>query len=423
VYKEYFGLKENPFTINSDPRYLHYTRHTQDALNGLKHGIEARKGFILLTGEVGTGKTTLLNKLLESLHEQSVATAFIFNPRLSAVQLFDYMVADFGIACKSRAKSQVLFKLHRWLLDRYQAGEPTVLVVDEAQNLSRHALEEIRLLTNLETSTDKLLQIVLAGQPELEQSLDQRELRQLRQRIAVRAKTLPLTPEETCGYISERLRIAGCNGEEIFTPMAIEAVHRHARGIPRVTNLISEHALIKAFAQRQKPVPAEIVDDVTREFSLNERDLPAQPPPPRRSDNNGRGRRHIERSRARWADASSRQRPDEQPNNQTPFGMTPNMVQLFVYGCDPDGTPFYEEAQTIATSNRGGLISMKTPVRPGQRLLLTNKENECSQECLIEFLGARLRRGVDVAFEFPASAPDFWGAGEQKNPTSEQACA
>ena len=218
MYKTYFGLKENPFNINTDPRYLYLTQRTQEALNCLTYGIEARKGFILLTGEVGTGKTTLLNKLLDSLHQQRAATAFVFNPRMTASQLFDYMIADFGIACKSRARSHVLFKLHQWLLDRYQAGEQTVLVVDEAQILSRQTLEEIRLLTNLETSTQKLLQIVLAGQPEIEQKLNQRELRQLRQRIALRAKTLPLTPEETCGYILERLRIAGSNGEEIFTP-------------------------------------------------------------------------------------------------------------------------------------------------------------------------------------------------------------
>ncbi len=270
MYKMYFGLKENPFSINTDPRYLYMTQRTQQALSCLTYGIESRKGFILLTGEVGTGKTTLLNKLLESLHQQGVATAFVFNARLTDSQFFDYMMADFGIACKSRMKSQVLFTLHQWLLNRYQAGEQTVLVVDEAQNLSRQTLEEIRLLTNMETSTEKLLHIVLAGQPELEKKLDQQELRQLRQRIALRAQTLPLTAEETCGYILERLRIAGSNGEPVFNPAAIEAVHRHARGIPRVTNMISEHALVRGFLEQRKPVPAEIVDDVARDFKLDE---------------------------------------------------------------------------------------------------------------------------------------------------------
>jgi general secretion pathway protein A len=426
VYKTYFGLKENPFTINTDPRYLYSTQPTKDALSRLTHGIEARKGFILLSGEVGTGKTTLLHKLLESLHEQRVATAFVFNPQLNSAQFFDYMMADFGISCKLRMKSRVLFRLHQWLLDRYQAGEQSVLVVDEAQNLSLQTLEEIRLLTNLETSTDKLLQIVLAGQPELEEKLNRRELRQLRQRVAIRAKTLPLTPEETCGYILERLRIAGSNGEEIFTPLAIEAVHQHAHGIPRVTNLICEQALIRAFIKQQQPVPAEIVEDVTRDFSLDEGDLLAQPPPPQRPSNNGRVRRHAERSRARRSSKTAGQGRAEQPVQQPPVGITQIKLPLFVYGYAPDGTPFYEQAQTIATTDHGGLISMKTAVQPGQRLLLTNKENECSQECVVEFLGASLARGVDVAFEFPAPTPQFWGAREIGNNLArenEEACA
>ncbi len=197
MYKKFFGLKENPFNVNPDPRYLFLTPNTQEALACLTYGIETRKGFILLTGEVGTGKTTLINKLLEWLHKERVFTAFVFNPRLSVSQFFDFMMADFGIPCESRQKGQMLLKLNQWLLDRYQAGERAVLVVDEAQNLSPQMLEEIRLLTNLETSTEKLLQIVLAGQPELEQKLNQPQLRQLRQRITLRAKTRQLTLEET----------------------------------------------------------------------------------------------------------------------------------------------------------------------------------------------------------------------------------
>jgi len=280
MYKKFFKLKENPFNVNPDPRYLFLTRNTQEALACLTYGIETRKGFVLLTGEVGTGKTTLLNKLLEWLHQQRVATAFVFNPRLSVSQFFDFMMADFGIPCESRMKSQVLLKLNQWLLERYQAGERAVLVVDEAQNLSPQMLEEIRLLTNLETSTEKLLQIVLAGQPELEWKLNQPQLRQLRQRITLRAKTLPLTLDETRGYIFERLRIAGNDGEEIFSPEAIEMLHQHARGIPRVTNLLGEHALISAFVDQRKPVTPDIVDEVARDFDLHEIDPLAQPVPP-----------------------------------------------------------------------------------------------------------------------------------------------
>jgi general secretion pathway protein A len=280
MYKKFFGLKENPFNVNPDPRYLFLTPHTQEALACLTYGIETRKGFILLTGEVGTGKTTLINKLLEWLHKERVFTAFVFNPRLSVAQFFDFMMADFGIACESHQKGQMLLKLNQWLLDRYRAGERAVLIVDEAQNLSPQMLEEIRLLTNLETSTEKLLQIVLAGQPELEQKLNQPELRQLRQRITLRAKTRQLTLEETYGYIEERLRIAGAENPDIFSPEAVETVHRYARGIPRVTNLLCEHALVSSFADQKNPVPAEIVEEVARDFDLHIIDPLAQVPLP-----------------------------------------------------------------------------------------------------------------------------------------------
>src|SRR5580692_6849212 len=269
MYKKFFGLKENPFNVNPDPRYLYLTPNTQEALACLTYGIETRKGFILLTGEVGTGKTTLINKLLEWLHQERVYTAFIFNPRLSVTQFFDFMMADFGIPCESTMKSQVLMKLNQWLLERYQAGERAVLIVDEAQNLSPQMLEEIRLLTNLETSTEKLLQIVLAGQPELEQKLNQPQMRQLRQRITLRAKTRQLTLEETRGYIQERLRIAGAENPDLFSPEAVETVHRYAKGIARVTNLLCEHALVSSFACQQNPVPAEIVEEVARDFDLH----------------------------------------------------------------------------------------------------------------------------------------------------------
>jgi general secretion pathway protein A len=270
MYKKFFELKENPFNINPDPRYLLLTESIREALACLTYGIHARKGFILLTGEVGTGKTTLLNKILEWSYQQGFSTAFVFNPRLSVPEFFDFVMADFGIPCESSMKSQVLLKLHQWLLERYRAGKRVVLIVDEAQNLSSQMLEEIRLLTNLETSSEKLLQIILSGQPELERKLTQPELRQLRQRITLRAKTCLLTLEDTRGYITERLRIAGSNGEEIFTPEAIQAVHRFARGIPRITNLLCEHGLIGAFVDQRKPVPQEIIEEVARDFDWHE---------------------------------------------------------------------------------------------------------------------------------------------------------
>ncbi len=269
MYKEFYGLRESPFNVNPDPRYLYLTRQTQEAYANLTYGIQSKKGFILLTGEVGTGKTTLLNRLLDWLRTQRATTAFIFNPRLSVTQLFDFMMTDFGIPCESKLKSQVLLRLNQWLLERYKSGETAVLIIDEAQNLSAQVLEEIRLLTNLETSTEKLLQIVLAGQPELEAKLAQPQLRQLRQRITLRSKTLPLSLEETTGYIHERLRIAGATNPNIFSEEAIECIHRFARGIPRVTNLLCEHSLINSFVEQQKPVRKESVEEAAREFQLD----------------------------------------------------------------------------------------------------------------------------------------------------------
>jgi type II secretory pathway predicted ATPase ExeA len=270
MYQRFFRLRESPFNVNPDPRYLFLTGQMQEALAGLIYGIQNRKGFILLTGEVGTGKTTLINRLLDWLRGQRVATAYIFNSRLDVSNLFDFVMADFEIPCESREKSQVLLRLNQWLLERYRAGETAVLIVDEAQNLSSDVLEEIRLLTNLETSTEKLLQIVLAGQPELEEKLKMPSLRQLRQRITLRCRTAPLSLEETFGYVAERLRISGANGEPIFSKEAIQTVHLYSQGIPRVVNLLCEHSMINAYVDGVRPIPAHMVEEVAREFQLDE---------------------------------------------------------------------------------------------------------------------------------------------------------
>lgn len=271
MYNEFFGLKESAFNVNPDPRYLFLTPVMQEALAGLAYGVQRCKGIILLTGEVGTGKTTLLNQLMDWLQQNQAATAFIFNTRLSVEDLFNYILTDFGISCASRAKSDMLIRLNTWLLDRYVAGEPepAVLIVDEAQNLSLELLEEIRLLTNLETSSEKLLQIVLSGQPELEWKLRDPKLRQLRQRITLRYRTSQLSLSETLSYIEERLRIAGAKGEPIFPPEAIESIHEYSRGVPRVINVLCEHALINAFAGNQKRVSVDLIHDVARDFELD----------------------------------------------------------------------------------------------------------------------------------------------------------
>jgi general secretion pathway protein A len=270
VYKRFFGLRESPFRVNPDPRYLYLTCQAQEALAALTYGIKNRRGFTLLTGEVGTGKTTLLNRLLDWLREEHAATAFVFNSKLDENQFLEYLMADFGIPCGQGGKSQRLLRLNQWLLDRYRSGGSTVLIVDEAQNCSSDVLEEIRLLTNLETSTEKLLQIVLSGQPELEEKLRSRELRQLRQRITLRCRTAPLTLEETYGYIAERLRVAASSTEPIFSKEAIEAIHLYTHGIPRVVNLLCEHSLINAYVDHLRPIPAHVVEEAARELELDE---------------------------------------------------------------------------------------------------------------------------------------------------------
>jgi general secretion pathway protein A len=284
MYKSYFGLKENPFNVNPDPRYLYLTKQIEEALTGLMYGIQTRKGFITLTGEVGTGKTTLVNRLLDWLRQRRTRTAFLFNSRMNTSHLFDFILAEFEIACETRTKSQQLMKLNQWLLERYRAGETAVLIVDEAQNLSYPVLEEIRMLTNLETSTEKLLQIVLSGQPELEEKLKLPQLRQLKQRITLRCKTAPLTKEQTHAYIAERLRIAGTAGEQIFSPEAMDTVHMYSLGIPRVVNLLCEHALINTYVEQERVVTPKIVEDIAREFQLDEIE-PIPPPGSSRIDN------------------------------------------------------------------------------------------------------------------------------------------
>jgi len=270
MYKNFFGLHENPFNVNPDPRFLYLTLQTQKALDELTYGIQYRKGLILLTGEVGTGKTTLINCLLDWLRHRKTPTAFIFNSRLRTDHLFEFILTDFGIPIDIQLKSNMLMRLNTWLLECFRAGKSPVLIVDEAQSLSSKLLEEIRLLLNLETPSEKLLQIVLSGQPELEDKLKRPELRQLRQRIMLRCTTRPLALEESRGYITERLRISGAMGDAIFASDAMDAVHFYSQGIPRVINLLCEHALINAYAEHFRPVPARMVEEAAHEFFLDE---------------------------------------------------------------------------------------------------------------------------------------------------------
>ena len=267
MYKSFFKLQNNPFGTSPDPRFLYMMPHTREALACLEYGISARKGFTVLTGEVGTGKTTLLRQALTSLSRQRVSTAFVFNPCLDVIDFLEFVLTDFGIPPTTRNKSGMLLQLNRWLIERFRMEETCVVVIDEAQNLSWELLEEIRLLTNLETSTHKLLQIVLSGQPELEVKLRHPSVRQLRQRVSLWCRTQSLTAEQTRGYVAERLRIAGAQSP-LFTDEALDLVHQYGRGIPRVINLICENALILAYVEQIPQVPARIIESVAKELEL-----------------------------------------------------------------------------------------------------------------------------------------------------------
>lgn len=270
MYNEFFSLRENPFNVNPDPRFLFLTKQTREALDGLTHGIKTRKGLLLLTGEVGTGKTTLLNHLLDWLHQQQTPTAFIFNSHLEVSHLFDFVLTDFAVKFDSGLKDNAVLRLQQWLLERYRAGETPVLIVDEAQGLSNDVLEEIRMLLNLESCSEKLLQVILAGQPELEERLQQPALRQVKQRIALRSRTAALTLAEAQEYVQARLHIAGSDVTRIFASEAVDAVYFYSRGIPRVMNLLCEHALINASVEQVQPVPEHFVAEVAREFQFDD---------------------------------------------------------------------------------------------------------------------------------------------------------
>jgi len=269
MYKSFYNLKRNPFEITPDPSFLFPTTRHNEALASLYYGVTSHRGFVVLTGEVGTGKTLILRSLLGLLQRRDVAFALIFNPALSPLEFMRYIARDFGLSVGDKAKDELIHMLNGFLLQRHQKGLTTILVVDEAHHLSSQILEEVRLLTNLETSQQKLLQIVLAGQPELDFKLDSHELRQLKQRIALRCHLDPLNVNETREYMRRRLQIAGAGGAvQIFSGPATESVYSHSKGIPRVINTICENALLSGYARHATTITSEIIDDVARDLRL-----------------------------------------------------------------------------------------------------------------------------------------------------------
>jgi len=271
MYQSFYHLKRSPFEIIPDPFFFFATPRHNEALAALYHGVRGHKGFAVLTGDVGTGKTLLLRCLLEQLtRSEDVAYAYVFNGRLSPCEFLQYVASDFGLRVSGKNKSEILSEISKYVVARGAGNLTTVLIVDEAHHLSVDILEEIRLLTNLETVHGKLLQILLVGQPELDQKLDSFELRQLKQRIAHRAQLLPLDVAETTGYIVRRLQVAGAelNAGTLFPQDTVQTIFRYSQGIPRLINTICENALITAYARQLPSVTPEIVEDAASDLRL-----------------------------------------------------------------------------------------------------------------------------------------------------------
>lgn len=258
MYNEFYGLRENPFNVTTDPSFLFFSRRHKEAFSHLLYGIRERKGFIEITGEVGTGKTTLCRALLNQLSPRT-KTAFIWNSSLPEMQLLQAILEDFGIQYPKKTKIALLSALNKFLMEQLSLGCNVVLILDEAQNLKESILEQIRMLSNLETEKEKLFQIILVGQPELRTKLASAKLRQLRQRIGVRYHMLPLEKDELGDYIDHRLRVAGSDGSVIFTPQAIEEISCYSGGIPRLINIVCDKALLAGFVLERKNIDHSII--------------------------------------------------------------------------------------------------------------------------------------------------------------------
>jgi general secretion pathway protein A len=259
MYLTFFGLNEKPFATTADPRFLYLTAGHREALAHLLYGVQDNMGFLVLTGEVGTGKTTLLRALRERLGDQA-AVAFIVNSGLCFDEILEYLLEDLGIAVTGESRAQRLLAFSRYLSARSRAGGAVVVILDEAHNLDPKTLEQIRLLSNFESATRKTVEIVLVGQPELAAKLALPELRQLKQRIALRSVIPPLSPQETQEYIRRRLEVAGADDLGLFTERAIRRIAQHARGIPRVINIICDHCLLIGYADQKRRIDADVVE-------------------------------------------------------------------------------------------------------------------------------------------------------------------
>jgi len=280
MYTAFFGFSKNPFDMSPDPAFLFRSAQHEEALASLIYGVQTRKGFIVLTGEVGTGKTTMLECLRDYLNAQRVAFASLFNSRLTVEQFFEMLAYDLDLRCNRLSKTEVLLSLNHLLMERATAGRTTVLIVDEAHNLDWDVLEEIRLLGNLETRRGKLLQIILAGQQELDHKLEDPAYRQLKQRIALRCALRGFGPDETAAYINSRCERAGVAEQNIIGPRLVEEIHQRTQGIPRLINAVCDNLLLTAFAMESRICTLAMLDEVSADMRLAPSRQPSFSPAP-----------------------------------------------------------------------------------------------------------------------------------------------
>ena len=268
MYEQFYGLRERPFDLTPNPRFLVLTESHKEALANLEYGIGSRKGVTLLVGEAGSGKTTMIRAAVDKMPAR-VHCVHLHNPTLSRTEFVEMLAARFGLSDEaSQSKAAMLIELEALLRARRASGETSVLVVDEAQSLPAELLEEIRLLANIETNDEKLLSLIIAGQPELAERLNDQSLRQLKQRIALRCELQPLSAQETAGYLAGRIRAAGGTGARVFTREAVALIHERSLGIPRTISVIADNALVGGLAAAQRPVGSELVREICRDFDL-----------------------------------------------------------------------------------------------------------------------------------------------------------
>ena len=268
MYNAFFGFTSSPFSLSPDPAFLYRSAQHEEALANLIYGVQSRKGFIVLTGEVGTGKTTMLECLRDYLEAQFIEFAFIFNSRITPDQFFEMIAYDLDLRCTRTSKTEVLFALNALLLQQAERGRTTVLIVDEAHNLEWEVLEEIRLLGTLETRHGKLIQVIMAGQPELDRKIEAPNLRQLKQRIVLRCNLDAFTLEDSREYINARMAKAGLADQRVLSPDLIAEIHLRAQGIPRVINAVCDNLLLTCFATETKVATLDMLDEVSKDMRL-----------------------------------------------------------------------------------------------------------------------------------------------------------